>query len=143
MYPGPENSSLNHKGVDSVRQVPMKNSGGGLPPWPQPHTLFSESRMFHPRAFLSAVRCVHKYIFMQGLREMNLLETEAFVELLASHIEVHDDSTDRQTAPTIGVPNKCPTSAQQMPDIPLTTPLRPSSMLEGFSSITESSYMSL
>ncbi|KAG1747820.1 uncharacterized protein EDB91DRAFT_1262895 [Suillus paluster] len=38
MYPGPENSALNHKKgycADSVKQV-LKNGGEDLPPWPQP-----------------------------------------------------------------------------------------------------------
>ncbi|OJA17539.1 hypothetical protein AZE42_12814 [Rhizopogon vesiculosus] len=51
MYPGPENSPLNHKKgycLDDIRQVPAKNSDEGLPSWPKPRGLFSEGRMFHP-----------------------------------------------------------------------------------------------
>ncbi|KAG2060562.1 hypothetical protein BDR06DRAFT_863791, partial [Suillus hirtellus] len=54
MYPGPENSPLNHKQgycADGIKQV-SKNSSEDLPPWPQPQGLFSEGHTFHPHAFL-------------------------------------------------------------------------------------------
>ncbi|OJA15344.1 hypothetical protein AZE42_07554 [Rhizopogon vesiculosus] len=96
MYPGPENSPLNHKNAccaDGVRQVSVNNSGGGLPPRPQLYRFFPESRMFHPRAYLSAVQRVYEPIFMQEPGKMDLLETEAFAKLLVSRIEVHGDGT--------------------------------------------------
>lgn len=93
MYPGPENSPLNHKRgycADGVKQV-SKNSGEELPPWPQPQGVFSEGRTFHPHTFLLAVQRVYEYVFLQGPGEIDLLETEAFAKLLVSRTEVHDD----------------------------------------------------
>ncbi|KAG2085011.1 uncharacterized protein F5147DRAFT_782255 [Suillus discolor] len=92
MYPGPENSPLNHKRgycADGVKQV--LKSGEDLPPWPQPQGLFSEGRTFHPHAFLLAVQRVYERVFMQGPGEMDLLETEAFAKLLASRTEIRED----------------------------------------------------
>ncbi|KAG1751552.1 uncharacterized protein EDB91DRAFT_1078312 [Suillus paluster] len=92
MYPGPENLPLNHKRgycADGVKQV--SKSGEDLPPWPQPQGLFSEGCTFHPHAFLLAVQRVYECIFMQGLGEMDLLETEAFAKLLASCTEIRED----------------------------------------------------
>ncbi|KAG1797189.1 hypothetical protein EV424DRAFT_1333526 [Suillus variegatus] len=93
MYPGPENSPLNHKRgycADGVKQV-SKNSSEDLPPWPQPQGLFSEGRTFHPHAFLLAVQHVYEYVSLQGPGEMDLLETEAFAKLLVSRTEIHQD----------------------------------------------------
>ncbi|KAG2059579.1 hypothetical protein BDR06DRAFT_1066230, partial [Suillus hirtellus] len=93
MYPGPENSPLNHKRgycADGVKQV-SKNSSEDLPPWPQPQGLFSEGRTFHLHAFLLAVQCVYEYVSLQGPGEMDLLETEAFAKLLVSRTEICQD----------------------------------------------------
>ncbi|KAG2091336.1 uncharacterized protein F5147DRAFT_643230 [Suillus discolor] len=93
MYPGPENSPLNHKRgycADGVKQV-SKNSGEDLPPWPQPQGLFSEGHTFHLHAFLLAVQRVYEYVSLQGPGEMDLLETEAFAKLLVSRTEIHED----------------------------------------------------
>ncbi|KAG0692816.1 hypothetical protein DFH29DRAFT_1043843 [Suillus ampliporus] len=95
MYPGAENSPLNHKRsycADGVKQV-SKDHGEDLPPWPQPRGIFSEGRTFHPHAFLSAVQCIYEHVFMQGPGDMDMLETEAFAKLLVSRTEVHDDGT--------------------------------------------------
>ncbi|KAG1825378.1 hypothetical protein EV424DRAFT_1320115, partial [Suillus variegatus] len=88
MYPGPENSPLNHKKgycADGVKQS-SKAASEELPPWPQPRGIFSEGRMFHPHMFLSTVQ----HVFMQGPGETDLLETEAFSKLLISRTEVHE-----------------------------------------------------
>jgi hypothetical protein len=93
MYPGPENSPLNHKKgycADGVKQL-SKNAGDDLPPWPQPRGIFSEGCTFHPRVFLSTVQHVYEHIFMQGPGEMDLLEMEAFSRLMLSRIEIRDD----------------------------------------------------
>ncbi|KAG1765854.1 hypothetical protein EV702DRAFT_1151163 [Suillus placidus] len=92
MYPGAENSPLNHKRgycADGVKQV--SKSGEDLPPWPQPQGLFSEGRTFHPHAFLTAVQRVYERVFSQGPGEMDILETEAFAKLLASRTEIRED----------------------------------------------------
>ncbi|KAG2135866.1 uncharacterized protein EDB93DRAFT_1254119 [Suillus bovinus] len=94
MYPGPENLPLNHKRsycADGVKQV--SKSGEDLPPWPQPQGLFSKGRTYHPHTFLLAVQCIYECVFMQGLGEMDLLKMEAFVKLLASCTEIHEDGT--------------------------------------------------
>ncbi|KAG1823907.1 uncharacterized protein BJ212DRAFT_1243728, partial [Suillus subaureus] len=84
MYPGPENSPLNHKQgycANGVKQV--SKSGKDPPPWPQPQGLFSKGRTFHLHMFLLAVQHIYKCVFiMQGPGEMDLLETEAFAKLL-------------------------------------------------------------
>ncbi|KAG1764260.1 hypothetical protein EV702DRAFT_1014433 [Suillus placidus] len=92
MYPGTENSPLNHKRgycADGVKQV--SKSGEDLPPWPQPQGLFSEGRTFHPHAFLTAVQRIYERVFSQGPGEMDILETEAFAKLLASRTEIRED----------------------------------------------------
>ncbi|KAG1887911.1 uncharacterized protein F5891DRAFT_966573, partial [Suillus fuscotomentosus] len=92
MYPGPENSPLNHKKgycADGVKQS-SKAAGEELPPWPQPRGIFSEGRTFHPHVFLSTVQRVYEHVFMQGPGETDLLETEAFSKLLISRTEVHE-----------------------------------------------------
>ncbi|KAG1863232.1 hypothetical protein DFJ58DRAFT_839201 [Suillus subalutaceus] len=92
MYPGPENSPLNHKKgycADGVKQS-SKAAGKELPPWPQPRGIFSEGRTFHPHVFLSTVQRIYEHIFMQGPGETDLLETEAFSKLLISCTEVHE-----------------------------------------------------
>ncbi|KAG1776098.1 hypothetical protein EV702DRAFT_1269133 [Suillus placidus] len=92
MYPGAENSPLNHKRgycADGVKQV--SKSGEDLPPWPQPQGLFSEGRTFHPHAFLTAVQRVYERVFSQGPGEMDILEMEAFAKLLASRTEIRED----------------------------------------------------
>ncbi|KAG2360920.1 hypothetical protein BDR07DRAFT_1247119, partial [Suillus spraguei] len=48
MYPGPENSPLNHKQGYCA-------DGEDLPPWPQPQGLFSEGHTIHPHTFSSVV----------------------------------------------------------------------------------------
>ncbi|KAG0694810.1 hypothetical protein DFH29DRAFT_1006019 [Suillus ampliporus] len=91
MYPGPENSPLNHKKgycADGVKQS-SKATGEDLPPWPQPRGIFSEGRMFHPHVFLATVQHVYEHVFMQGPGETDLLETEAFSKLLVSRTTVH------------------------------------------------------
>ncbi|KAG1720846.1 hypothetical protein EDB19DRAFT_1917696 [Suillus lakei] len=75
--------------ADGIKQV--SKSGEDLPPWPQPQGLFSEGRTFHPHAFLTAVQHVYERVFSQGPGEMDMLETEAFVKLLASCTEIHED----------------------------------------------------
>ncbi|KAG0698511.1 hypothetical protein DFH29DRAFT_1018080 [Suillus ampliporus] len=92
MYPGAENSPLNHKRgycTDSIKQV--SKSGEDLPPWPQPQGMFSEGRTFHPHTFLTAVQRVYECVFSQGPGEMDMLETEAFAKLLTSCTEVRED----------------------------------------------------
>ncbi|KAG1765183.1 hypothetical protein EV702DRAFT_981654, partial [Suillus placidus] len=92
MYPGAENSPLNHKQgycTDGVKQV--SKSSEDLPPWPQPQGLFSEGCTFHLHTFLLAVQRVYECIFMQGPGEMDLLEMEAFAKLLASCTEICED----------------------------------------------------
>ncbi|KAG2106101.1 hypothetical protein BD769DRAFT_1366791 [Suillus cothurnatus] len=92
MYPGPENSPLNHKKgycADGVKQS-SKTAGEELPPWPQPRGIFSEGRTFHPHVFLSTVQRVYEHVFMQGPGETDLLETEAFSKLLISRTNVHE-----------------------------------------------------
>ncbi|KAG2738529.1 hypothetical protein P692DRAFT_20758853, partial [Suillus brevipes Sb2] len=92
MYPGPENSPLNHKKgycADGVKQS-SKAAGEELPPWPQPRGIFSEGRTFHPHAFLLTVQRVYEHVFMQGPGETDLLETEAFSKLLISRTKVHE-----------------------------------------------------
>ncbi|KAG1777240.1 hypothetical protein EV702DRAFT_1005393 [Suillus placidus] len=92
MYPGAENSPLNHKRgycADGVKQV--SKSGEDLPPWPQPQGLFSEGRTFHPHTFLTAVQRVYERVFSQGPGEMDILEMEAFAKLLASRTEIRED----------------------------------------------------
>ncbi|KAG2034372.1 hypothetical protein BDR03DRAFT_870190, partial [Suillus americanus] len=106
MYPGPENSPLNHKqdycadGASlkfrtsrSTFNKQVSTSSKDLPPWPQPQGLFSEGRTFHPHAFLLAVQRVYKHVFMQGLGEMDLLGTVAFAKLLASRTEIREDGS--------------------------------------------------
>lgn len=95
MYPGAENSPLNHKKgycADGVKQV-SKDGGDELPAWPQPRGIFSEGRIFHPHPFLSAVQRIYEHVFMQGPGDMDTLETEAFAKLLVSRTEVHDNGT--------------------------------------------------
>ncbi|KAG2125201.1 hypothetical protein BD769DRAFT_1388490 [Suillus cothurnatus] len=91
MYPGPENSPLNHKKgycADGVKQS-SKTASEELPPWPQPRGIFSEGRTFHPHVFLSTVQRVYEHVFMQGPGETDLLETEVFLKLLISCTNVH------------------------------------------------------
>ncbi|KAG2351925.1 hypothetical protein BDR07DRAFT_1316659, partial [Suillus spraguei] len=93
MYPGAENSPLNHKKgccADGIKQV-LKDGGDELPPWPQLRGIFSEGCIFYPHTFLSAVQCIYKHVFMHGPGDMDMLETEAFAKLLVSCTEVHDD----------------------------------------------------
>ncbi|KAG2036500.1 hypothetical protein BDR03DRAFT_810790, partial [Suillus americanus] len=90
MYPGAENSPLNHKKgycADGVKQV-SKDGGDELPAWPQPQGIFSKGCIFHPHPFLSAVQCIYEHVFMQGPGDMDMLETEAFTKLLVSRTGV-------------------------------------------------------
>ena len=95
MYPGPTGSPENHKRgycSDGVRSKPPDNTPPGyLPPWPQPHGVFSSDASgttFNPIPFLATLRDIYEKAVLGGRRddEVDAMEFGAFAEMLHSRI---------------------------------------------------------
>ena len=94
MYPGLEGSSLNHRRAycsDGVRRVSKVNE---VPPWPQPHGVFTAGKMFHPQAFYVTLQDTYECYCMPSAEPTPTptMETVAFVRLLASRIRTFNNN---------------------------------------------------
>jgi hypothetical protein len=97
MYPGPEGSLLNHKRAycsDGVKQVSKVDE---VPPWPQPHSVFTAGKMFHPQDFSVTLQDTYERYCMPSAEPppTPTMETVAFVRLLTSRIRTFNDNMIR------------------------------------------------
>jgi hypothetical protein len=100
MYPGPSGSKENHRRnccADGVKQQPT-SPGEPLPPWPQPHGIFTDGQYFHPRAFLHCVQKAFEFLIIRPSStitalppDTSLLELESFTRMLAERCTMLDD----------------------------------------------------
>jgi hypothetical protein len=110
MYPGPEGSSLNHKRAycsDGVKQVSKVDE---VPPWPQPHGVFTAGKTFHPQAFYVTLQDTYERYCMPSAEPAPTptMETVAFVRLLASRIRTFNDNViGFRLFPTTSLTRKC------------------------------------
>ena len=94
MYPGPEGSFLNHKRTycnDGIRQVSKVDE---VPPWPQPRSVFTAGKTFHPQAFYVTLQDTYECYCMPSAdpAPTPTMEAVAFVRLLASRIHTFNDN---------------------------------------------------
>jgi hypothetical protein len=98
MYPGSIGAPENHKRgycSDGVRSKPLDNKPSNhLPQWPQPDGVFSGSSKgttFNPIRFLAVVQEMYKNVVIGGACGAEVMEYEAFAEMLRTRTSVRAD----------------------------------------------------
>ncbi|KAH0834705.1 hypothetical protein J3R83DRAFT_10242, partial [Lanmaoa asiatica] len=84
-------SALNHRRgfcADGIKQTSKVEE---LPPWPQPHGLFTEGRTFHPIALLDTLKRIVEHAVMDLPRALTAMEDKAFATLIKSRTFRTDD----------------------------------------------------